>query len=442
MSKQRRLGRGLEALLGRGPSLHKPQIHVPPEEESPDEAVMDDVASIEVNQGSSFGAAPRRIEPVRRSDGGISLESPGAFARMSGDDESGSDSGGSGFASGFASGAAGVAPGSENWPGPDGRDTQDEPAGTSSPSYADGGNVLDAPVGNPESPSGLGPPVGSTDTLLHVDIHLIETNPFQPRKDFPPDELAQLSRSIEEHGLLQPLLVRRVDESYQLIAGERRLRAAQAAGWREVPVKVVEAEDRQMSELALVENLQRKDLNAMEKAASFKQYLQRVGCTQDELAKRLKLDRSTIANLIRLLELPEPVQAAVREGRITQGHARALLTLGDESRQIEFAGRVEREGLSVRATERLVQDTVDQEDREPLAVIGRTTAARRTKPKNEQIAALEQEFRSALGLKVKLIHNARGRGRLTIQFSGHEEFDRLRAHLLGSDHPALQQRAG
>ena len=135
-------------------------------------------------------------------------------------------------------------------------------------------------------------------------------------------------------GCLQPVVVRRVDDRYQLIAGERRLRAAKQAGWTDVPVNIIEADDRQTAELAIVENLQRKDLNPLEKAASFQRYLEQYGCTQEELAGRLKLDRSTIANLIRLLELPEPVQDAVRQGKITPGHARALLPLGEEREQV------------------------------------------------------------------------------------------------------------
>ncbi len=128
-----------------------------------------------------------------------------------------------------------------------------------------------------------------------------------------------LADSISAHGLLQPVVVRRIDDRYQLVAGERRLRAAIQAGWSEVPVNVVEADDRQMAELAIVENLQRKDLNPLEKAASFQKYLDQYGCTQEELAGRLKLDRSTIANLIRLLELPEAVQEAIRRGRAHPG---------------------------------------------------------------------------------------------------------------------------
>ena len=157
-------------------------------------------------------------------------------------------------------------------------------------------------------------------------------------------------------------MVRPWEGGYQLIAGERRLRAARLAGWTEVPVTVVEADERQTAELAIVENLQRKDLNALEKAASFQRYLDQYRGTQEELAGRLKLDRSTIANLIRLLELPAAVQDALRRGKITPGHARALLPLGEESEQIAFSQRIEREGLNVRQTESLVQETIAATD--------------------------------------------------------------------------------
>ena len=249
--------------------------------------------------------------------------------------------------------------------------------------------------------------------------------PFQPRQDFDLAEIHSLAESLATHGLLQPVVVRHVDERYQLVAGERRLRAAMEAGWTEVPVNVVEADDRQVAELAIIENLQRKDLNPLEKAASFQRYLQQYGATQEDLAQRLKIDRSTVANLIRLLELPEPVQEAVRRGHITQGHARALLPLGDEREQIAFSARIEAEGLSVRSTEALVQETIAEADAEPLASAdpdGKTT--RRTRPRSEHLAALEQEFRSALGLRVKLTHTARGRGKLVISFSDHDEFER------------------
>ncbi len=265
-----------------------------------------------------------------------------------------------------------------------------------------------------------------------LSVRQIDSNPAQPRQDFDADEMRSLAESISTHGLLQPVIVRRVQDRYQLVAGERRLRAAIQAGWADVPVNVVEADDRQMAELAIVENLQRKDLNALEKAASFQKYLDQYKCTQEELASRLKLDRSTIANLIRLLELPEPVQDALRRGQITQGHARALLPLGDEREQIEFCRRIQREGLNVRQTETIVQETIDAADREPLGAI--ETPPKRTRSpraKSEHLVALEQEFRTALGLKVKITHNARGRGKLVVQFRNHEEFERLKKHICG-----------
>jgi len=268
-----------------------------------------------------------------------------------------------------------------------------------------------------------------------VDVRQIDSNPAQPRQEFDASEMQSLVESISAHGLLQPVVVRRVHDRYQLIAGERRLRAAIKAGWVDVPVNIIEADDRQMAELAIVENLQRKDLNPLEKAASFQKYLDQYGCTQEELAGRLKLDRSTIANLIRLLELPEPVQEAIRRGKITQGHARALLPLGDEREQIEFCGRIQREGLNVRQTEGLVQEMIDSADREPLAAVESPASgkpARPTRAKNEHIAALEQQFRTALGMKVKITHNARGRGKLVVQFRNHEEFEQLKRHVCGS----------
>jgi len=275
---------------------------------------------------------------------------------------------------------------------------------------------------------------GDGDGLLRVSVYDIETNPFQPRRDFDESAIDELSESLQEHGLLQALVVRRHGERYQLIAGERRLRAAIKAGWPEVPVQVRDADDRQMSELAIVENLQRKDLNALEKAASFQQYLDTYHCTQEELAARLKIDRSTIANLIRLLELPEPIQQAVRTGAISQGHARALLPLGDEREQVAYCRRIIDEALSVRAIEELVQTALACCEAGPLAIVGAVAEDRRARPaapRSEHLAALGQELRAALGTKVDLRQTASGRGRIVIHFTSHEEFDRLRAHLSG-----------
>lgn len=338
-----------------------------------------------------------------------------------------------------------------------GSDLADEPAGTVPMRRRDEPSLYD-PDRDDEQPSTFATPQPTHDAaamsemnhtatpgdpnILQVDVHLIESNPFQPRRDFDDESLDSLAESLGDHGLLQPLVVRRVDQSYQLIAGERRFRAAKKAGWREVAVKVVEADDRTMAELAIVENLQRKDLNALEKAASFQQYLQVHQCTQEELARRLKIDRSTIANLIRLLELPNHVQQAIRQGRVTPGHARALLPLGDHDAQNAFCDRIQHEGLSVREVERQVQEIIAREDTEPLAVIGMVGEPSTTKQANPQLAELEQEFRSALGAKVKLTHNAKGRGKLVIHFTSHEEFERLRRHLLGTDSPMPIEKAG
>jgi ParB family chromosome partitioning protein len=265
---------------------------------------------------------------------------------------------------------------------------------------------------------------------VRIDIRQIQSNPGQPRQDFDPAEMQALAESISMHGLLQPVVVRRVEGRYQLIAGERRLRAAAQAGWSDVPANVVEADDRQVAEMAIVENLHRKDLNPLEKAASFQRYLQQYSGTQEDLAGRLNLDRSTIANLIRLLELPEPVQEAIRQAKITQGHARALLPLGEEREQIEFCGRIQREGLSVRQTEALVQETIDAADAEPLGIVDREgKRSRPARARSEHLAALEQELHAALGMKVKITHNARGRGKLVVHFRNHEEFERLRQQI-------------
>jgi ParB family chromosome partitioning protein len=295
----------------------------------------------------------------------------------------------------------------------------------------------------PEAPAVSEPATdGEEGPPTRLDIRLIDSNPFQPREDFGDEDLDTLTDSLRSHGLLQPLVVREIGERYQLVAGERRLRAAARAGWTEVPILVIEADDRETAELAIIENLQRKDLNALEKAASFQRYLDSYGSTQEELASRLKIDRSTVANLIRLLELPDVVQAAVRDGKITQGHARALLPLGNEREQIEFCKKIRQESLSVRKTEMLVQEAIAGEDG-PLGVVDEDGASRKTRRgTSEHMAALEQEFRAALGMRVSISHNARGKGKLVVHFANHEEFDRLRMHVCGVIEEEMRSEAG
>lgn len=273
--------------------------------------------------------------------------------------------------------------------------------------------------------------------LLQLPVDEIEENPFQPRREFSDVEIASLAESLKEHDMLQPVLVRRVDGRYQLISGERRLRAARHAGWKTIPARIREADDRLVAELAIVENLQRKDLNPVEKALSFKRYLDEHHCTQDDLARRLKIDRSTIANLMRLLELPPTILDGLRKGTITAGHARALLPLGDEHEQIAFSRRIEEEDLSVRDVERMVSERLGA-DEPAEAVILAGPGKRRTR--NEQVASLEQEFRLALGTKVEIKQSARGRGKIVIHFQSHEDFERLRTHL--ADGAESKRRAG
>jgi ParB family chromosome partitioning protein len=260
-----------------------------------------------------------------------------------------------------------------------------------------------------------------------LNCDAIARNPYQPRQTFDEAEIADLADSIRAHGILQPLVVRLVGENYELIAGERRLRAAQAADWRQVPVLIREVDDRQMAELAIVENVQRKDLNAIEKAESFQRYIDQYQCTQEELAGRVQVDRSTVANLIRLLELPADVKQMVQQGDISQGHARALLPLGDEQEQIAFARDIKNKGLSVRATEQGVQDRIRALDGDQLRIIDADGNSRAIpRPRNEQVASLEQELRTSLGTKVELSQSAKGKGKITIHFKSHEEFERVR----------------
>jgi ParB family transcriptional regulator, chromosome partitioning protein len=296
----------------------------------------------------------------------------------------------------------------------------------------------------PEAPntapptSDLRPPTSGTqadDTppsspgLLNLPVDEIEENPFQPRREFSDVEIASLAESLKQHDMLQPVLVRQVAGRYQLISGERRLRAARQAGWTTIPARVREADDRLVAELAIVENLQRKDLNPVEKALSFKRYLDQHRCTQDDLAKRLKIDRSTIANLMRLLELPGVILDGLQRGTITAGHARALLPLGDEHEQVAFARRIETEGLSVRDVERLVAEAVGADEPEARILPG---PGKKQRTRSEQVAALEQEFRLALGTKVEIKASPRGRGKLIVHFANHDEFDRLREQLTDS----------
>ena len=266
----------------------------------------------------------------------------------------------------------------------------------------------------PEPAADLAAPRGPT-TALPIDR--LDSNPHQPRRDFDEAELGHLTASIREHGVLQPLVVRARGDRYEIVAGERRFRAAQAAGLAEVPAVVRDVPDDQMLELALVENLQREDLDPIEKAESFKAYLESTGRTQAAAAERLGLDRSTVANMIRLLELPQDVQAMVRQGLLAMGHARALLALDDAKRQIRLAERVVREGLSVREVERLASPAVPQ---------ARPRKRRSGAVKGPEVRDLEARLREALGTKVSVeLGQKAGTGRIIVEFYGQDDLDRI-----------------
>ncbi|MCH2178679.1 MAG: ParB/RepB/Spo0J family partition protein [Mariniblastus sp.] len=272
-----------------------------------------------------------------------------------------------------------------------------------------------------------------TSDIVHLGVYEIEDNPFQPRREFSEAEIASLSESLKAHDILQPILVRVVNNRYQLISGERRLRAAIQANWKTIPARIRVANDRLVSELAIVENLQRKDLNPIEKALSFRRYIDEHACTQEDLAGRLKIDRSTLANLIRLLELPRQVQQALSESKLSAGHARALLPLGDENQQTAFSERIQLERLSVRETERIVSERIEEEDSAGVV------AGRIQRPRSNQMDAMEQALKLALGTKVKIKAGKRGKGTIAIEFANGQEFERLNELLCGRQVP--HQRA-
>lgn len=259
--------------------------------------------------------------------------------------------------------------------------------------------------------------------VIDLSVYEIEDNPFQPRREFRESELASLAESLKEHNILQPILVRVVDGRYQLISGERRLRAAIKANWQTIPARIRTADDRLVSELAIVENLQRKDLNAIEKALSFRRYIDEHHCTQEELASRLKIDRSTIANMMRLLELPDAVRSAVSDGSISAGHARALLSLGDERAQLSFTDRIIAEGISVRGTETMVANHLSGDELKPASLT--TTRTRRTT--SGHVSQLETELKMALGTKVQIKQGTREKGQIIVHYANSGEFERLKA---------------
>ena len=261
----------------------------------------------------------------------------------------------------------------------------------------------------------------SADGLRQVPVSAIEANPMQPRTAMDADALAELAASIEEHGLIQPLVVtQQGPERYQLIAGERRLQAARMAGLATVPVVIKDASPQEVLELALVENIQRADLNPLEEAAAFQQLVEEFGLTQEQVAERVSKSRVAVTNTLRLLRLPAEVKQALAEGAIREGHARALLALPTPEAQIAALKTVTRKALSVRQTEELVR-----------RLLAEPQPPRPKSQPNPETEALELEFRDTLGTKVDLYRNRKGRGRLVIHFYSEEELQTIYDIIVG-----------
>lgn len=272
-------------------------------------------------------------------------------------------------------------------------------------------------------------PGSSGSRVLHVDPNLVQPNPHQPRKNFDPQTIKSLTESIKEHGLLQPILVRPgKDGGYQLVAGERRWRAARELGLNSIPVIVKDMGNKQSLSVALVENLQREDLNPIEKARAFWELIEVFGLTQEEVGRYTGIDRSTVANFLRLLELPIEVQELVSRGTISPGHARALISLGNETLQRKLCQRIIEEGLTVREVEAIASGVKNPK---PNNGASSAPAEEVSDPTGtHHMRSLEDRLRRALGLKVQ-IRQSNGRGKIILYFQGNGQFERL-VGLLGA----------
>lgn len=261
-----------------------------------------------------------------------------------------------------------------------------------------------------------------------VNVKEIQPNPFQPRKEFNQESLNELANSIKEHGIIQPLLVRKINSGYQLIAGERRWRAAQSIGLKTVPVVVREMHDQQMMEIALVENLQRSDLNPIEEAEAYQGLMETFHLTQEEVAQKVGKSRPAVANILRLLQLPEEIRKLVISGTISMGHARALLSLNDRNQQREACKTIIEKELSVRETEELIRNLLKPS-------VPRETEKKKKEDsikKNPHWLAIEDELKQVFGTKINI--NASGsKGKIEIEFYSSEELERVLEILLGKN---------
>ncbi len=259
--------------------------------------------------------------------------------------------------------------------------------------------------------------VDKTTSVSRIPLEQIEINPKQPRKDFDEAALSELAASLKMHDIIQPLTVSRMPGGkYRLIAGERRFRAAKIAGLKDVPVYIRQANDAELLELALLENLQRENLNAIEIALSYKRLMDELDYTQEQVAERMGKERSTVTNYIRLLKLPPDIQVAVRTGVISMGHARALINVDVVDKQLFIFSEIKNKGLSVRQTEDLVR-------RMYTGQAAAKTAAKATLP--PAFKKIEDNLASRYSTKVKLVHNKKGQGSVTFEYYSLEELNSL-----------------
>ncbi|GAQ24875.1 MULTISPECIES: ParB/RepB/Spo0J family partition protein [Tepidanaerobacter] len=252
------------------------------------------------------------------------------------------------------------------------------------------------------------------ETIQEINIDEIVVNNKQPRKDFDEEKLEELAASMEQHGVLQPVILRKVGRGYELVAGERRWRAAAKAGIKKIPAVVKELSDGDVLEIALIENLQREDLNPIEEASAYKQLMDEFGLTQEELAKRVGKSRSQIANTLRLLNLEEEILKFIFEGKLTAGHARALLSIEDKKLRYGLAKKISNEGLSVRQAEQLAQNLLQKKEKKSSR---QTTIS----PIMSDIA---EKLQQSLGTKVR-IRGSEKRGKIEIEFYSSEELERI-----------------
>jgi len=254
-------------------------------------------------------------------------------------------------------------------------------------------------------------------SVNEIRLSEIEVNPFQPRTDFDEQALTELADSIKLQGLIQPITVRRLNaHSYQLISGERRLRASKLAGLTQVPAYVRTANDQQMLEMALIENIQRENLNAIEVAISFQRMIEECSLKQEELSERVSKNRSTVTNYLRLLKLPPGIQASIRDGQISMGHAKALISIDDPTKQIYIHQHIIKHGLSVRKGRRTARDM----QRAPLKKEGK-----QPEPISFQIQKIQDDLASKFSTRVKLKFGGQGKGTIEIPFLSEDDLSRI-----------------